>query len=217
MLCRIHRGDLPGASATWPSAHVVPPSESQQTPGPETVAADARLVEDYERKLAHLKQSVEAELRQAHQAGFAEGRQAAVADLEPVVARLGRSIDTISEMRTKLRKQAEADVVKLSLAIARRVLHREVNADPEALQGLVSYLLNQISSRESCRLRFHPAHETLLRKHLASIPRERLEIAPDPALAPGDVLLETDRGTIDGSVDTQLGEIERGFIERLGR
>ena len=33
---------------------------------------------------------------------------------------------------------------------------------------------------------------------------------------PGGAIFEIGRGSLDASVDTQLGEIERGLVDRLG-
>jgi len=43
--------------------------------------------------------------------------------------------------------------------------------------------------------------------------QRNVEIMPDPSLERGAAILETARGNLDASVDTQLREIERGFLE----
>jgi flagellar assembly protein FliH len=45
----------------------------------------------------------------------------------------------------------------------------------------------------------------------------RIEVVADPGLAPGSVVLESERGTLDASVGTQLDEIERGFADLVRR
>jgi flagellar assembly protein FliH len=44
----------------------------------------------------------------------------------------------------------------------------------------------------------------------------RVEVLADANLAPGGVILESSRGLLDASVDTQLAEIERGFADLAG-
>jgi flagellar assembly protein FliH len=41
------------------------------------------------------------------------------------------------------------------------------------------------------------------------------EIVADTALQIGDVIIETRRGDLDASLETQLREIERGFADRF--
>src|SRR5690348_3508828 len=83
-----------------------------------------------------VERAIDQRLREAHAAGVREGEAAgqrrAAAELQPVIARLVRSIDEISGLRPRLRREAERDVVQLALAIARRILARELSVDPDA-------------------------------------------------------------------------------------
>jgi flagellar assembly protein FliH len=45
----------------------------------------------------------------------------------------------------------------------------------------------------------------------------RVEVAGDPGLERGSVVLDTARGSLDSSVETQLQEIERGFADLVRR
>jgi flagellar assembly protein FliH len=42
---------------------------------------------------------------------------------------------------------------------------------------------------------------------------QRVEVIADAGLLPGGVTIESGRGSLDASVDTQLAEIERGFAD----
>jgi len=163
-----------------------------------------------------------AELRlgEAHEAGRREGeaagRSRAAADLHPVVERLARSIEEIGGLRARLRREAEKDLVRLALAIARRILRREIAVDPDALHGLVLGALEKLQSQEICRVRVHPAQAPLVAACLRQRDSETaVEVAADPSCQPGAVIFETQRGNLDASVETQLQEIERGLADCL--
>ena len=158
--------------------------------------------------------------REAYERGFAEGQSMAKAQVQaeaqPVIERLSRSLVDISSLRPRLRREAERDLVKLAIAIARRVLHRELTLDPESLEGLIRVALEKLESRELCRVRVHPEQEESIRSLLERFSNvHSVELIPDRSLNLGDVLLETPHGTIDASVDAQLSEIERGFADRI--
>jgi flagellar assembly protein FliH len=160
--------------------------------------------------------------RDAFQRGFSEGKRVgkeqSEADVNPVLDRLSRCMSEISALRTRMRRDAEKDLVKLAIAIARRVLHRELTLDPESIEGLIKVALDRLESRELCKVRVHPDQETAIRTLLDRFSNSRtIEILPDKSLRLGDVLLETEHGSIDASVDAQLNEIERGFADRLRR
>ena len=64
-------------------------------------------------------------------------------------------------------REAAADLVELSLGIARRILHREFSVDPAALEGLVGGALQKLAAQEICRIRVHPELEPGVRRALA--------------------------------------------------
>lgn len=171
-------------------------------------------------QLAAVEQQWEQRVRAAHTAGFSEGeatgRSRAAAEVQPVIERLARSIEELGALRAKLRRESEADIVKLSLAIARRVLRREMAVDPDAMQGLVVAALQKIQVQDICRVRVHPSHAAQLTKWFQqSAGSQGVELVADNSREPGSLIFETDRGDLDASVDSQLQEIERGLADRL--
>src|SRR4051812_12228679 len=94
--------------------------------GEATPAAPSQPSPDDEQRMLQFKQQAEQRVRESHAAGMREGEAAgrarAAAELQTVRERLARSIDEIAGLRARLRAEAEADLIRLSLAIARRVL-----------------------------------------------------------------------------------------------
>lgn len=173
-------------------------------------------------RLAFEAERMERRLLEAHEAGVREGeaagRSRAAAELQPVVEKLGRSIAEIGEFRARLRREAEQDLIRLALAIARRILRREMAIDPDALRGLVRAALEKLEAQEISRARAHPAQAGLVRACLEQLGSAReIEVVSDPSCEPGTVRLETPRGCLDASVESQLQEIERGLADRLGK
>ena len=148
--------------------------------------------------------------------GEAAGRSKAAVELEQAFQRLAASIDEISGLRVRLRREAEQDLLRLALAIARRVLRRELAIDPEALHGLVLAALEKLQGQEVSRVRVHPSHAPLVSACLRqSATATSVEVIPDASREPGAVVFETERGNLDASVESQLREIERGLCDRL--
>ena len=74
-----------------------------------------------------------------------------------MMERLARSIDEIGGLAAaSARAKPRPTWCKLALAIARRVLRRELAVDPEALHGLVLAALEKLQGQEICRVRVHP-------------------------------------------------------------
>jgi flagellar assembly protein FliH len=159
---------------------------------------------------------------EAYQRGFTEGRgvghQQAMGEAQPVIDRMTRSLAELSSLRGRIRKEAEADLVKLAIAVARRVLHRELTLDSESISGIIRVALEKLESRDMCRVRVHPDQASTVRTALGRFgDGQNMELVADPSLQNGDVLFETPQGTLDASIEVQLAEIERGFADRLKR
>ncbi len=178
------------------------PSGPAPAPGPEFERELARRVEEaFQRGLAE---------------GEAQGRRAGTQQVQAAVDRLARSCVEMAGLRRKIQREAESDLVRLAMAIARRILRRELTVDPHALLGLVKAGLEKLDARELNRIRIHPEAAAWLAARLESegLPR-RVEVVADPSLEPGAAIFESQRGTLDASADTQLAEIERGFVDLL--
>jgi flagellar assembly protein FliH len=170
---------------------------------------------------AALDQAIEARLRgereRAWQEGERAGRESAAAQLEAQLARMVRSIEELARYKPRLRSEAERDVVSLALAVARRVLRRQIEIDPDAIQGLVRAALDRISLREVLEVRAAAQHAPAIRAVLERMSAPQAVVVQDDAsLEPGAVMIRTAQGWADASVETQLEEIERGFADRLG-
>ena len=171
---------------------------------------------------ADAERQMEARIQAAYQQGQSAAEQSAnqraMQVMEPTIASLGAILNELAGMRKRFRAEAEEDTIKLAIAIARRVLRRELSIDPDAILGLVKAAFQKLNARETHRLRVSQGDEATLRKHraLLDLPAE-LEISGDASMTPGSAVFETARGELDASVDSQLAEIERGFTDILKR
>jgi len=114
-----------------------------------------------------------------------------------------------------MRQRAEKDVVQLALLIAKRILHRELNVDANALTALARVVFERLARAESYRITVHPAFAEALRSSLPAGHSGRVHIEPDPTAAAGTLIIRSEEGVIDASVDSQLDEITRGLSDRL--
>jgi len=195
--------------------------------GSATMAQDTKepspdAAQDAAAQMAQLETQYQQKVRDARAAGVREGeiagRNRAAAELQPVLERLTRSVQEIANLRTRLRREAEADVVQLAQAIARRVVHRELTADADALRGLVIAALEKLQGQELSRVKVHPQHAAMVKSCLQqAVKGGQVEVLPDQSRELGSVVFETTRGNLDASVESQLQEIERGLADRLRR
>ena len=163
---------------------------------------------------------IEARVKEAYEKGLADARQearaAARAEYREAVEKLAQTTARLHEYRSRIRHDAEQDLVKLSIAIARRLIRRELTVDPESVHGIIRVALEKMQARDISRLRVHPSHVAGVKEMLQRTSGATgLEVAADPSLQPGDAIFETSRSELDATIESQLREIERGFADRL--
>ncbi|MBZ5659251.1 MAG: hypothetical protein LAO08_02485 [Acidobacteriia bacterium] len=161
--------------------------------------------------------------QQAWSKGVEAGRAEVRADFEQRAAKLREEIalalrDFTAERETYFHR-VEEQVVRLTLAIARKILNREAQVDPLLLTGVLRVALEKVGSNTSTRLRANPADIRVWREYFAQA-RENFpvpELIGDPELEPSRCILETEIGTTEIGLDTQLKEIEQGFLDLLAQ
>jgi len=159
--------------------------------------------------------------QKAYEKGVSDGKASAREEFEKAAAELRSQISgalrTFSKDRADYFGRIEMEVVRLSLSIARKILHRESQIDPMVLTGVVHVALQRLDSNTLVRLRAHPDEARFWSdyfKHTKDI-YPTVEVVGDSSLSQGECTLETDFGTTQISLETQLKEIEQGFFDLL--
>ena len=149
---------------------------------------------------------------QAEQNLRAEYEQKLLDTRAPIAAALAG----FEEQRDQYFAKLEAEVVKLALAIAAKILHREAQVDPMLLAALVRLALENMSEGSSVLVRVSPGKAEAWRQYFAgSTTISRVEVTEDPQLNEQDCVVETDLGSADFGLDKQLKEVEQGFFDLL--
>lgn len=225
MATRVLTGDAARPIEPVPWKTVAPagsPKQAEAARDDDQAAAQAEIA-SLRARIAQLEQEAQQQEQREQQAfaagyrkGESDGQEQAAARLNPVIEQFARTVAELSQMRRRLRREAEQDVVKLALAIGRRIVHREMSIDPEAILGVVKAALAKLEGREVDRVRVSPEDAEIVRRHLDQLGRPgRIEVIADNRLGRGSAIFETARGNLDVSVETQLEEIQRGLADRL--
>ena len=113
-------------------------------------------------------------------------------------------------------ESVEREVVQLALTVAAQILRRESQVDPLLLSGAVRVALGQLSSTTQVRLRVPCADLELWTQTIAHLPGLNVKpaVTGDENLNLGECVLESDLGSVDLSIASQLAEIERGFLDQ---
>lgn len=151
---------------------------------------------------------IEAARRESRAAAREECEEEVEARVEKERARIESVCEEFARERSKYFADVEAEVVKLALAIAARVLHREAKMDPLLLAGVVRVALEKVAEDSATVLRV-PTNEVEMWRGMVST------VVGDERMEAGECVLETSVGKVELGVSAQLEEIEKGFFDLL--
>jgi flagellar assembly protein FliH len=201
-----------------------PPATSVQAPDATDAAQAKQLWAAKTGAMGHADLNTPAQKEQqawskGHEAGKAEAR--AVFEQQTVTLReeISKALREFAVERDTYFHRVEEQVVRLTLAIARKILHREAQVDPLLLTGILRVALEKIGSGTNTRLRAHPSDIQVWRDYFTQSGENfpAPELIGDPEIQSGRCILETEMGTTEIGLETQLKEIEQGFLDLLAQ
>jgi flagellar assembly protein FliH len=151
--------------------------------------------------------------RTARDDGYAAGVAEADAAMADMLAAMRTLIDVARTERHALLTSAEPELVRLALGIAERVLHQQVALDHGVVVEMAKAAISRIVDREKITVRVNPADIERMREHREELLTlgdvKTMQVVEDQRVDRGGVVLETDAGSIDAKISTQLAEVRK--------
>ena len=157
----------------------------------------------------------------AYENGFRQGEKAglelAEKKVDALMRRYADAIREIGSLKPKLYQQAERDVVRLALEVAKKIVHREIQLDPEIIQTLVKIALNHVAVRSAVTVHLNPADYAYILKQREAAGRPvdgdpETVLLADKSIDRGGCLIETECGDVDARIEEEFREVERAFF-----
>jgi flagellar assembly protein FliH len=114
--------------------------------------------------------------------------------------------------------EKEADrVVPLAVALAERLLGAALDLDPSRIVHLARAVFAEARGARRAKVDAHPSDASVLREQLttAGLDVQSVEIREDPALARGELRLQTDVGTIDARLAPRFERLAAALRDAL--
>lgn len=155
---------------------------------------------------------------QGYAAGERAGAEAGAQRADALVRRLSATLDELANLRRTIASQAEHDLVRLALAVARRVVHREIQLDAQLVAALAHVALERLDAgRGPALLKMHPEDiERLKASTTTEWAQSAIRLVPDASVARGGCVVETAHGRVDATVDRQFSEIAHALLGEPG-
>lgn len=156
--------------------------------------------------------------RDAFVKGYAQGEkagtEAGIKRTDAVLRRLGETIDELAGLRSHILQHSEQQLVQLALALARRVVRREIATDDELLGALARVALERLGEARPATIRLNP--DDFARSAAGRVEQwaaAHVTVIPDPHVNRGGCLVESPFGFVDTGIDAQLQELANALLE----
>lgn len=155
-------------------------------------------------------------------AGRSEGHRQAFAEAEVELAAkkasLARLADEMAGVRNEIVQQYERDIVELAVRLAGKLLRNEGGPSVETARSLLADMLQRTSGVSDVTISANPADLQILRRdeaHPAARNEDRATIVwkEDDRLASGSVVVETERGNLDGTFAVRARRLVEHLLE----
>jgi flagellar assembly protein FliH len=149
---------------------------------------------------------------QGHKAGQQQALAEFKTQLEQAVTAVNQAATTLNASRTELESAGLQEVVKLAIAIARRVTKRQGLLEPSVLIANLEEAMNLVVGNTVLRICLHPSQRRTLDSALPQLglkwaSLKHVEIVDDSTVSPGGCRITTCQGQIDADLGVQLDRV----------
>jgi flagellar assembly protein FliH len=155
--------------------------------------------------------------RDAFAKGFAQGERAGLEAAgkrgEAMLRRLTETLEELTTVRAQMIHRTERQMVQLAIAIASRVVQREVSLDRDLLVAMARVALDRLGDTVNITVRLNPDDfEVTGAARAAQLTGSHVQVVADARISRGGCRVESDLGVMDAGIDAQLNEIARALL-----
>jgi flagellar assembly protein FliH len=155
--------------------------------------------------------------------GQKAGLECASRKMEPLLSSLRDALMQLKDLRSATYLQTEKEIVELSLAIARKVIWREIKTDRKVVLDVVREALSRLENPGKINIKMNPADLQFIKEtgyNLSDLIGniENVSLEAEENIQSGGCIIETNSGEIDARIENQIQAVEESFrrsIENL--
>jgi flagellar assembly protein FliH len=158
--------------------------------------------------------------RKGYELGEQAGLEAAMQKLDSLLLSGHKLLGKLGDLHRQTCRDVEADLVQLALAVARKIVGREVSLDPETVARIIRQALSRVEHAGRITIKLNPVDLELLAESkpqlLSGLPEAgRAAFEADEGIARGGCLIDTDSGEVDARIERQFQVVEEAFRAEL--
>lgn len=137
-------------------------------------------------------------------------------ETDQTFARFQQLVQHAVVSQADMRSACYADVLAIAIAVAERVISRELKTDPTIVEGVAEMAMSQVQLEQMTHILVHPNDYTVMDHWATQVlgaQRGVVEIVTDPSVGEGGCVIGTKTGFVDARIETQLVEIRRALAD----
>ncbi len=163
-----------------------------------------------------------AEIRdQALEAGYKAAAEEMEEKLAPLSELLNEALQDIASLKNSILARAEHDMVQLTIAMAEKLLCREMKQHPDAIVDIVKQAIKTAENKAEITIRISARDHAVLKQHMSQLIQHiretgageeqavSIRIVEDSDLTPGGCVVETNTNLIDMSLETRMEALDQ--------
>jgi flagellar assembly protein FliH len=194
---------------------------------PEELVGKKGIEEGREELISYAKNEAEEIIRKAMEeseaikeesrdAGMEEARRLAEETASDKVKEAMETLNQAVNERKKIIKDAEAEILRLSLKVAEQIIKSEVSLHRDVTLNIISDAVSRVSDREQVIIRVNREDIENVKKYKDRIGSvvdgiKSLSIVEDNAVDQGGCVIETNLGYVDARISTKIAAIEEAL------
>ena len=167
---------------------------------------DRNLVSRAQEESENIKKS-------AFEEGYRKGLEKASADMDIFRGQLAQFMSA----RKDVFEFIAPDILEISVNIAKTIVKKELDSDPQAIINTIIDILKTVSkSEQKITIRVKPQAVQFIKDTIPNITYQygidtKINIVSDPSIEDGGCILQTNNGIVDASVNTQIEIIKQAL------
>ena len=151
--------------------------------------------------------------KSAFEEGYREGLESARNDVE----RFKGEFIKFMSARKDVFEYIAPDILEISVDIAKKIIKKELNTDPQVLINTIIDVLRNVAKNEAkVTIKVNPQSVQFIKDTIPNITYEygieaKINILADPSIENGGCIFQTNNGIVDASIDTQLEIIKKAL------
>ena len=175
----------------------------------------AQIIADAEAERDRLRNEAQTSgFEQGHKEGYEKG----VAEVDRLVDRMHRILEAVMQRREEILADTESQIVELVILMARKVIKILSENQKNVVMANTLAALKKVKTRGEVTLRVNLEEVKLTSEHAQEFIQhvenvKGITVLEDSSVERGGCIVETDFGSIDARISSQLQELENKILE----